>query len=383
MTPAPDSLPALLATAPVFDAHVDSLQRGLDLGHDLGRRTPGHLDLEQGAEGGLGQVVFVCWVDPAYLEAGPEGAVARTDALLDEYHRLLGRHPDRLAFGGNGERVRAAREAGLVAGIPGIEGGHSIAESLEELERFFVRGVRVMTLVWNNHLSWIRSCRDGAGPDTPAGLSEFGREVVRTMNRLGMVVDLSHAGRQSFFDALEVSSKPVIASHSGCMQINEHPRNLDDEQLRALAANRGVIGIVFCIAFLDAEAGAEDDRVQATAGYEAIEDDNPTGLFMRQGDYLQEHCAALSIERVLDHAMHAIEIAGVESVGVGSDFDGILRRPAGLESAACYGVLAEGLMRRGLDLREVELVLGGNMRRVFDEVTGPGTVAAEAALGSL
>jgi membrane dipeptidase len=268
----------------------------------------------------------------------------------------------------------------LLAGIPGIEGGHSIEEKLSELVWFFERGVRVLTLVWNNHLPWIRSCQPGAEPEIPEGLSDFGRAVVLTMNELGMVVDLSHAGEKSFFDALEVSSKPVIASHSGCKALHGHQRNLTDEQLRALKQNGGVVGIVFCVPFLSQAGFAEDARWRESEGYKALAGKNATELFLRQGEYLQEKAEPLPIEVVVEHVEHVVEVAGIEHVGIGSDFDGILRTPQGLEDASCYGNLVEKLFERGFGEDEVLKICGGNMERVFAEATGKGTRADTAQL---
>jgi len=383
MNPAPTLSPrarALVARRPVFDAHVDSLQRQLDLEHDLGVRTQGHLDLVRGREGGLGSMVFVNWVDPKYIAPEHGGAKQRTRDLLREFHRLLRAHPDEVAFAGNGRMLRAARAAGKLAGIPGIEGGHSIEESLDELVWFFERGVRVLTLVWNNHLSWIRSCQAGAGPEIPEGLSPFGRSVVRKMNELGMVVDLSHAGERSFFDALETTSRPVIASHSGCKVLHGHQRNLTDEQLRALKQNRGVVGIVFCVPFLSEAGQAEDQRLRETEGYKTLAARNDTELFLRQGEYLQEKAEPLPLEVVVEHIEHVVEVAGVEHVGLGSDFDGILRTPQGLEDASCYGNLVEKLFEHGFNEDDVQKICGGNMERVFAEATGPGTRADTAPL---
>jgi membrane dipeptidase len=386
MPPRPPLSPrarAVVARQPVFDAHVDSLQRALDLGHDLGARTPGHLDLERGRAGGLGAVVFVCWVDPAFLAPERGGARARTAALLREFHGLLERHPARVTFAGDGVQLDAARASAKIAGVPGIEGGHSIEESLEHLAWFFERGVRVLTLVWNNHLTWIRSCQDGAGPEVPAGLSGFGRDVVRTMNELGMLVDLSHASVQAFHDALEVSTQPVIASHSGCAALHAHPRNLTDEQLRALRGAGGVVGIVFCTPFLDAGARAAEQALRDGAQYQGLTGSNETALFLAQAAYLQRHAPPLPLERVVDHVVHAVDVAGIEHVGIGSDYDGITRTPEGLEDASCYGNLVEALLARGFDEAELELLLGANMRRVFRAVTGPGTRAHGRALTAL
>ena len=373
----------LVARRPVFDAHVDSLQRQLDLEHDLGVRTEGHLDLVRGAEGGLGSMVFVNWVDPKFIAPELGGANARTRALLREFHRLLRAHPEEVAFAGNGRMLREARAAGKLAGIPGIEGGHSIEESLDELVWFFERGVRVLTLVWNNHLRWIRSCQAGAGPEVPEGLSEFGRTVVRTMNELGMLVDLSHAGERSFYDALDTSTRPVIASHSNCKALHGHQRNLTDDQLRALARQGGVVGIVFCAAFLSPEGMSDELALRNSPEFKAIDGPNDTGVFLRQGEFLQQHARPVPLETVVEHVLHAIEIAGIEHVGIGSDFDGILRTPQGLEDASCYLRLGERLRARGLGADELDKILGQNMERVFAAATGPGTAAHTAELVAL
>ena len=371
---------ALVARRPVFDAHVDSLQRQLDLAHDIGARTEGHLDLVRGREGGLGSMVFVNWVDPKYIAPELGGANQRTRALLREFHRLLHAHPEEVRFAGNGRMLREARAAGVLAGIPGIEGGHSIEESLAELDWFFEHGVRVLTLVWNNHLRWIRSCQPDAGPEIPEGLSDFGRSVVRRMNELGMVIDLSHAGEKSFYDALETTTKPVIASHSGCKSLHGHQRNLTDEQLRALKQNGGVMGVVFCVPFLSKEGQAEDARWRESEGFKTLAAKNATELFLRQGEYLQEKAEPLPIEVVIEHIEHVVEIAGIEHVGLGSDFDGILRTPQGLEDASCYGNLVEKLLERGFGEQDVLKICGGNMERVFSAATGKGTRADTAQL---
>jgi membrane dipeptidase len=362
----------------VFDAHVDSLQRQLDLGHDLGERTEGHLDLVRGKEGGLGAAVFVCWVEPVFVEREANGARSRAERLLAEFHRLVAKHPSRVAFTGDGRALEAAGSRGAIAGIPGIEGGHAIEESLDTLSALFDRGLRVLTLVWNNHLSWIRSCRDGAGAGIPEGLSAFGRSVVGAMNELGVVVDLSHAGERSFYDAIETSTVPVIASHSGCKSLHAHPRNLADDQLRELGRSGGVVGIPFCVAFLSKEAQEEDARLRETAAYRAIDGKDETERSLLQGRFLQREARPLPLDRVVDHVLHAVETAGIDHVGIGSDYDGIGRTPRGLEDASCYPRLAERLLARGLGTEDVEKVLGGNMRRLYAAATGPATVAGRA-----
>jgi membrane dipeptidase len=217
----------------------------------------------------------------------------------------------------------------------------------------------------------------------PEGLNEFGRSVVRAMNELGMVVDVSHAGERSFFDALEASSKPVIASHSGCKAIHGHQRNLTDDQLRALAQHGGVVGMVFCTSFLDAQAQLDEKQLRESDEYKAIAGANDSEQFVKQSDFLARSARPLSIERLIDHLCHAVEIAGVDHVGIGSDFDGIQRTPRGLEDASCYGAIADAMLQRGFSLDEARAVLGGNMQRVFASVTGSDTAAWSAALAPI
>ncbi|MBI1382695.1 MAG: hypothetical protein GC161_16590 [Planctomycetaceae bacterium] len=363
---------ALLARAPVFDAHVDALQRALDLGHDLGRRTPGQFDLVRARAGGLGAVVLVSWVDAPF--AG-NGARARAEALMEEGRRLAARHPERLVLVGNGEELDSAQSCGRIAGILGIEGGHALEDSVEVLDALFERGLRVVTLVWNNHLSWIRSCQDGAGPEVPLGLSALGRRIVARMGELGVLVDLSHAGERAFFETLDVAPRPVMASHSGCRALHDHPRNLTDAQLRALGERDGLVGIVFHPGFLDADARAEEARVRGTPCYLAARGAGDTARFLKQSALMQAKAAPLHLDRLVDHVLHALDVAGPRAVGIGSDFDGIQRGPAGLEDAARYGRLAERLLERGVDEATVLGVLGDNLRRVFTAATGPGTAA--------
>jgi len=354
----------------VMDAHVDSIQRTLDLGHDLAVAGPGHLDLERGRAGGLGAVVLAAWCMPRFMRE-PGGAFERTVALVECGRQLAARNPSLARLVLAGSDVAAARAAGQTALILGIEGGHSIESSLDKLEHFHALGVRLMTLVWNNHLPWIRSCQavpDGLDFEPPAGLSDFGRAVVARMNELGMVVDVSHAGDVAFGEVLAASAAPVVASHSGCRALSEHPRNLTDVQLAQLGGAGGVVGIVFHGGFLDDDARAEDARIYKDEAYRAITDARPTAHWLAQSAYHQKHAAPLSLERVADHVLHAVDKAGIEHVGLGSDFDGIPRTPEGLNSAADYPNLAAALRARGLSAHGVECVMGENFARLFQAV---------------
>jgi membrane dipeptidase len=348
-----------------FDAHVDTLQLALDLGADLGVASPGQLDLPRARIGGLGGAVFTAWVDPRSMAPGRGGARARAEALFDRLDDLLAAHPEAVQLVRSAADWRAARESGRFALVAGMEGGHPLDGSLQTLEHFAGRGLRVLTLVWNNHLDWVRSCQPGGTEGVPEGLSGFGEHVVRRCNELGIVVDLSHAGERSFFDAIEAGERPVIASHSGCRALHDHPRNLTDDQLRALAANGGVVGVPFLPSFLDAGAQRRAAEARDTDGYRALRAETDAGLEVERTRYLAGVLEPLPIERLVDHVAHAARVAGVEHVGLGSDFDGIVSTVAGLEDASGYGALAEALRARGFDADEVAAVMGGNLERVL------------------
>lgn len=377
----------------VFDAHVDSIQRQLDLGHDLGTRGPGHLDLVRGREGGLGAVVLASWCEPDWIRPGdpgtervpedPEsppaatgGAFDRTMALVRTARELAAAHPDLAQHVTTAADLAAARAAGRTALVIGIEGGHSLESSLHNLQRFHDAGVRLLTLVWNNHLPWIRSCQPVADdhpfevPSATEGLSTFGHTVVERLNELGWVVDISHSSDAAARAAMRHSRTPVIASHSGCRALSDHPRNLSDALLRELAERGGVVGIVFHGSFLDDAARTEDRRIYAHPDYRALRGENATETWVLQSEWHAAHARPFSIEIVADHIAHAVDVAGIEHVGLGSDFDGIPRGAEGLATAADYPNLAAALARRGFGEAEVERVMGGNMQRVFEGALG-------------
>jgi membrane dipeptidase len=363
----------LVGRGVVFDAHVDAIGRAVDLGHDLGVRGPGHFDLVRAAEGGVGVWVSVLWVDP---ELYRESSFERAAEMLNAVHDLGRRHPNRFRLVGDAKQLNEARREGLIGGIASIEGGHAIEGNLEKLEWFFEYGVRGMTLVWNNHLPWIRSCQEGAGSGVPPGINEFGRQVVQSMNVHGMLVDVSHACERAFYDVIDASAAPVIASHSGCKALHDHPRNLTDDQLRTLARNRGVCGIVFHPGFLDGDARAEEARVRETETYLKRAGETEAERHLSAQEVMRTGAEPMPLKRLVEHIVHAVEIVGAEHVGLGSDFDGIERGPQGLEDATGYGVLIEALLQGGFTPTEVELIMGGNLRRVFTDVTGFGTFAS-------
>jgi membrane dipeptidase len=314
----------------IIDMHNDMPTKVLDNGYDPDVAHPAgdgnHTDLPRLIASGLTATVLVAWVDAMYA---PDRAFSRAIAGLDVIHAFVARHPDRLTLATTADDVRAAERARKIAIFPAVEGGHAIENSLDKLAALHERGARYLTLVWNNGNDWAGSSKGIDGTRT-GGLTTFGREVIRTMNRLGMLIDVSHASPETVADVLSVSDHPVIASHSGARALNDHDRNLTDDQLRAIAASGGVINVNFYPKFLDASFP------------------NP-----------------MPLARVIDHIEHIARVAGVEHVGLGSDFDGISAVPVGLEDVTKMPTIAEALLDRGWSAAEVAQVLGENMLRLL------------------
>lgn len=313
--------------APVIDLHCDSILSHLAGERDLTARSgQGQLDLPRMREGGLDAEVFAVFVDPAQHPPGVRAPFARK--ALAELERLCAATPGLTRALGPAE-LEDACAAGALAAIPGVEGGHALDGDSGRLEEFHALGARVLTLTWNNSNELGRSCVEPDG----TGLTTLGREAVRRLNRLGLILDLSHAAPETFYDALELSIAPVICSHSGARALCDHPRNLDDEQLRMLGRQGGLVGVVFLPWFL-APGG---NRV--------------------------------TVENVLDHIEHITAVAGPAAVGLGSDFDGFNDPPpAGLEDVTKLPALAEGMARRGFPEPDIRGILGGNFLRAWRAV---------------
>ncbi|GJM21814.1 MAG: peptidase [Planctomycetota bacterium] len=314
---------ALHSRAVVFDAHADTLTEMTDRGYDLDVGLEGsQLDLQRCAGGVLDVQVLTAFVSPKSL---PEGA-ARVRAQLDTLDRQLALFPERIALCAERGQIAEALGGGKLAIVPAIEGGHALENDLDHLLEFRRRGVRTMTLTWNNSNEWADGCGD-AGPH--GGLTARGREVVAAMEELDMIVDVSHAARSTFDDVLACTTRPLIASHSCARALRDHPRNLDDDQLRAIAAQGGVACLNFYPPFL------------VSAGEAQLSD-----LFA--------------------HLEHFLSVAGAEHVGLGSDFDGIPTTPIGMHDVAQLPRITEGLLERGHAPDSIRAVLGGNLMRVFE-----------------
>jgi membrane dipeptidase len=353
----------------VWDAHMDTLHRALVEGYDPGTRSTGHADLERWREGGVRVQVLAIWVDTIYL---PHHALRRALQQLDVCHRLAERYPDRVAIARTAADVRSITASGRLAVLLALEGGAVILDDLAMLRAFHRLGVTSMTLTHSASTGWADS-----STDTPRwhGLNELGRGVIREMNRLGMVVDVSHVSDATVRDVLETSSAPIIASHSCCRALCDLPRNLPDTLLRDIAAGGGVIGVNFYPPFLDEHArdamlGGAGDLLRLLNQPVDVEparlDEVAAGR--HRAFEAVEGIPAVPIDRVLDHIDHAVAIAGIDHVGLGSDFDGINATPAGLEGAQHFPRITEGLLARGYADEDVMKVLGGNFLRVLEQV---------------
>lgn len=362
----------LHAEALVFDGHADTLLDILDRGLSFAAMTPEHhIDLPRLAAGGLNAEFFTAFVEPTFIP----GARARATALIDTLHAQAARFPDRLAVALTADQVEEAVRSGRCAAIPAIEGGHAIEDSLENLAAFHARGVRLMTLTWNNSNGWADGCLPDAGDPRHGGLNDLGRRVIGEMERLGVIVDISHAAPETFWHVEAIATKPFVASHSCAAALNPHFRNLTDEQLRAVARHGGVVGVCFASPFLVDELGAWE-IVQAGPEYARIPPDqrsnHPSIFHMTDAEaalYFRTVPLA-TLDDLLDHIDHMVRVMGVAHVGLGTDFDGVRRLPVGLEDAAHLPALTAGLVARGYADADIRAILGGNWLRVMRAVCG-------------
>jgi membrane dipeptidase len=351
------------------DSHIDTLQRVLNGGEDISRRTGrGHVDLPRLKDAGMTAPFFALWV-PTYYK-GSE-AVRRTLQLRDAMQSVLDAHADQIELATTAADVQRIAGAGRIAAVLTLEGGHQIADDLAVLRVYHRLGIRSMTLTHFRGNNWADSSTDRP---RHGGLTDFGREVVREMNRLGMIVDISHVSDKTFYDTLAVTTKPVIASHSSCRALSDVPRNMTDEMIAALGRNGGVIGINFGAGFVSAkDAAALRQRIGDAVATEPAVTGRALDEFAR-ADYLKEYGemkpAAATLDDAVAHIAHAVKIAGVDHVGIGSDWDGINMVPVGLEDVSKMPALTAALLERGFSEEHVRKILGGNFLRVLREVVG-------------
>ena len=370
------------ANALIIDGHADTPQRFVDEGWNFSDPLQGGmLNLSAAREGNLSAGFFAIWVEPTEWR----GRFAhRTLQLLDGVYQQLGKHPDSMRLGLTPEDVRRAHSDQVFCVLLGIEGGHSIEADLGLLRMYHRMGVRYMTLTWSNTNEWADSSGDRNDPNVThhGGLTDFGRDVIREMNRLGMMIDVSHAADSTFWNVLQTTHAPVIASHSSARAITNSPRNLTDEQLRAIATNDGIVMVNFYPAFLDYRwrkqwASTRSEREflyeEAAEAYKQRGEPVPYNASMTvdRAFYAERLTGTLPLaplSALIDHIDHVAKVAGIDHVGLGSDFDGFPILPEGLQSVADLPKITAGLVARGYREEQLNKLLGENLLRVFAEV---------------
>jgi membrane dipeptidase len=367
-------------SAIVIDTHADTPQRFLDEGFDIGSTDPndiGHISLDKAHRGNLGAEFFSIWVEP---QTNQGHYAQHTFDLIDSVYEQAARHPDRMMMAFSVADIERAHKEHKLAALMGIEGGHSIEADLHLLRDYYRLGVRYMTLSWSNTNEWADSSGDINDPKIQHhnGLTDFGKQVVLEMNRLGMMVDISHVADKTFWDAIATTKAPVIASHSSARALTNAPRNMTDDMLRAVTKNGGVVQVNFFDGFIDedyrkaAEAQAKD-KAAATDKFIAERKAEGKPVTYVELDRIEREWMAKiprpPLKSLIDHIDHIAKVAGIDHVGLGSDFDGVSgATPQGIDSAADLPKITQALLDRGYSEGDIKKILGGNLLRVFRDV---------------
>jgi membrane dipeptidase len=366
------------AEAIVIDTHADTPQRFVDENWNFtDPLNGGMLNYDSAKKGNLAAQFFSIWVDPGQYPA--KESAHRTLALIDGTLEQIRKAPDKLQLCLTSDNIIAAHKSGKFAVLMGIEGGHSIENSLDLLRDYYRLGVRYMTLTWSNTNDWADSSGDinDATVTHHNGLTPFGKQVVQEMNRLGMMVDISHVSDKTFWDVIATTRTPIIASHSSARAVTQAPRNMTDEMLQAVAKNNGVVMVNFFPAFIDenwrqAWNASSAERNKAQDALEAEYHAKGLPVPFAASDKIDREFAAkigrAPFNSLIDHFDHVIKVAGIDHVGIGTDFDGIPVPPEGIDSAADLPKITAALMARGYTAEDMKKLLGGNLLRVFRDV---------------
>jgi membrane dipeptidase len=371
---------AIHDSAIVVDTHADTPQRFLDEGFDIGStdlNDAGHISLDKARRGNLGAEFFSIWVDP---ETNQGHFARHTFDLIDSVYEQAARHPDRMMMAFSVADIESAHREHKLAALMGIEGGHSIENDIHLLRDYYRLGVRYMTLSWSNTNEWADSSGDldDSKVERHNGLTDFGKQVVLEMNRLGMMVDISHVADKTFWDAIATTKAPVIASHSSARALVDAPRNMTDDMLRAVARNGGVVQVNFYSGFVDQsfrnanEAQDKDEKAAVQNYLDSLKAQGKPVNYIEKDRIEREWTAKIPrppFKVLIDHIDHIAKVAGVDHVGLGSDFDGVSgATPQGMDSAADLPKITQGLLDRGYSAEDIKKILGGNILRVFRQV---------------
>jgi len=357
-----------------IDMHADTVQRVLDEHVDLQQQlSDGHLDAPRAKAGGLDAQFFSIWVEPQLFGGGGARAVKRADDQIAAVRELAEKHPETWQLATSAADVQKAAKDQKIAALLGLEGGYAIDERLENVERYYQMGVRYMSPAWSVSTSWAGSSGDEVG--ATRGLNEFGRNVVREMNRLGMMVDVSHVSDKTFWDIVNSTTKPIVATHSACRAIADVPRNLTDDMIRALAKTGGVVNVIFYPEHiepgwtlkkkqLDLEIAPLVQQASASETGDAVH--KKLARDRVRAEQYAKHLPPVTVARIVDHIDHIVKLVGIDHVGIGSDFDGVQATPVDLATVADLPNLTKELLKRGYSEADVDKILGGNMLRVME-----------------
>ena len=354
----------------LVDTHNDAVTACIEKKVSFDQDLTGinHSDLKRFKEGGLDYQLFSIWCDGEKVK--PYAWAMRE---MDTIDAVAARNPDKMVIAKDWKTINAALKAGKIIAQYGVEGGHMIEDDINRLDTFYNRGVRYMTLTWNNSPSWASSHTAEKDPTYtgPKGLTSFGKTIIGRMNQLGMIVDVSHIGETTFWDAINTTTKPVIASHSNAYSICPVTRNLKDEQIKAIGKNGGVICLNFFSGFVDSNFSKKDMAFRKAHSAE-IDSLLATGIqreyaFTMISDKYKIESEAIkpTIEQLMQHFDHIVNLIGVDHVGIGSDFDGINSAPQGLSTVLDYPNFTKALIARGYSNKDIKKVLGGNFLRVY------------------
>lgn len=353
---------------PMYDDDFDLGTNSVGKFHNEG--TPYHSDLARFKASGITGEFFSIYVDRSFAEKGGSGAARRAMDLIDSTYREVEKYPNQLTLCTTADEIRRAKKAGKMCALMGIEGGHAIEDSLFALRDFYRLGVRYMTLTHNNTNNWADAHRDEPRNN---GLSEFGKAVVREMNRLGMLIDISHVSVKTMSDALDVSTAPIIASHSCARGLSDHTRNVPDEIFKRLAKNGGVVMLNFYPAFLDAKYNSDENARTAKLKpqMDALKEQfkgNELAFNEAERKLLAENPIDVpSYTRIVDHIDYIKNLVGIDYVGIGSDYDGVPLLPKGMNGAEDLVLVTYEMLRRGYSEPEIRKVLGENFLRAFSK----------------
>jgi membrane dipeptidase len=359
----------------VVDTHNDVVQRIL-AGEDISARTHhGHTDLPRFKEGGLDVEMFSIWVPPGKKS---RSYYNQANEQIDSIESLVRRNPSLVGMARTSRELEKLVRNGKFVAMLGMEGGHPIANNLKKLDSFYNRGVRYMTLTWNNSTDWATSAKDETDPDLHRqriGLSDLGKRVIRRMNTLGMMIDVSHVGEQTFWDVMKTTRKPIIASHSSAWALCRHRRNLKDAQLKAIAKNGGVVFINIAPWFIDSTFAAKEE-IMKEKNKARIDSFNHTltgDEFIKEvrvAEFLKDEYRPIlpSLNVLIDHFDYIAKLIGTDHVGIGSDFDGIAVIPRDMDDVTFLPNITRELLKRGYSEQDVRKILGKNFLRVLREV---------------